>query len=425
MARNVKDLLKSRMFFIIFNNLFCCFLLVLFGMSFSSTNLIKRDSFCTEMSLLAQKSDKKQLLVKTSFDYSVVNPKKVVQNNMFIQGSTYNSGAEYQFNSYIVSCYQDGDTAKYNLVSEEAKASGIAALSFNTFTDGVVCEMSKIYLYNTNGSYLPKDFPGLDGRAYIPDFYADQIIEQSNGRYKTYDDILNNECLVSLSSENGSKTHTYRICNVFMFSGFKNVSSGYADQSVQTSSLTDIKDTIGSFAIVIEKGIFGSDDGFYSRSFIYTSYMHDNIRDGLLSAGQQFERGQMSFEVFSTTNGETVRYARSDELGPYFSSNFNWFSGVYSAYFVFAVCFSFLYIAFCILTGFHSFLDSLLGFSVPMVGDLVYEIAYAACLSSFSFSVLSFFNIFTGMVFVVLSILWIFIPFFRLFLTRKNNDQLS
>jgi hypothetical protein len=83
-ARNVKDLLKSRMFFIIFNNLFCCFLLVLFGMSFSSTNLIKRDSFCTEMSLLAQKSDKKQLLVKTSFDYSVVNPKKVVQNNMFI-----------------------------------------------------------------------------------------------------------------------------------------------------------------------------------------------------------------------------------------------------------------------------------------------------------------------------------------------------
>jgi hypothetical protein len=424
MTGNFRDLLKKRSFFIVANNLFSCLLLVLFGFSFSTTNYVKRDSACTEMSILAKKSEKHQLLVKTSFDYSAIKPQTVVNNNIIIQVSTYNSAFEYHFNSYIVSCYRGGETSRYDVISNGVKSSGFAAVSFNSFSDGKVCEMSNIYLYNRNASYLSSGFSGLDGRIYIPDFYADQIIEQSNGLYKTYDDILNAGCTISLSSNNDTKTHSYRICNIFMVKGFKNVSSGYVDESTVTTSLTDIRDTLGSFVIVVEKGIFGFDDGFYSRSFVYTSYMHDNIRDGLLSAGGHFDRGSINFEVYSNIKGQLVRYERSDELGPYFSSTFNWFAGVYGVYFVLAVFSSIFYIVFCILTESHSFIDSLLSFSVPVLCDLVYEIFYAAALPSFSYSVLSFFNIFVGGAFVALSILWIFIPFFMTFLTRKNDGSI-
>lgn len=84
----------------------------------------------------------------------------------------------------------------------------------------------------------------LDGFVYIPDYYADKIIKESNGELKTYADLLPNLSTYSpeqrklflnkycIRSKNVNGFHeTYKIANIFHVDGFKEKYSYNDDES--------------------------------------------------------------------------------------------------------------------------------------------------------------------------------------------------
>ncbi len=76
-----------------------------------------------------------------------------------------------------------------------------------------------IFKYRPRQEELYYDSSNFDGFIYIPDYYADYIIDNFYPEY-TYDDFLTNDSLNSISLGNETKSFKYKIANIFHVNGF-------------------------------------------------------------------------------------------------------------------------------------------------------------------------------------------------------------
>ena len=140
----------------------------------------------------------------------------------------------FGFSQFIPTCFdcETGDFKKFT-----AKLDGIDSGSEIYLGDfGVYSNQKALHRFETawinvydNDTFSPGTYrPGADGFVFLPDFYADALIEGSGGTYSCYNDLLPNKSssgalsdIVFLDASDGTANRKWAIVGIYHAFGFK------------------------------------------------------------------------------------------------------------------------------------------------------------------------------------------------------------
>ena len=379
--------------------LFSCF-------AFSSSVLSQRDACINRLSNEAQNQG--------GFTYSLIGQNEPVANasglqrfydvqqNILFSQHTANyvsfpfflsTNASYLQNQFSVSStLSDPNFSTFSLVS-------FPYFSHNTdYFEGIKMRLLKA---------IPDEMKVVTGFSerflvYIPDYYADELIQASGGVLSTYDDLINSNYALYIKDSSLNQTNKYRVANIFYSKGFLNGTTSEKENTPDKGYGEAIRNAIGNFLVVVEKSYFCSPyfcsliDPLPSSYFMIKRHFDSGIG--------RFSTNEISTLCFSAQDQQRLTLFPKDYLQNIFCNNTHWFSGI-NYWFLSAAILVFAAFSFELVYYFKEkemgLFSYLLVLPLLFAFETIFEILFAAKLAV-SFSFYSFFNLGGNIVFLLI-----------------------
>lgn len=370
--------------------LFSCF-------AFSSSVLSQRDACTNRLSNEAQNQG--------GFTYSLIGQNEpatnaselqrfydVHQNILFSQHTVnfvsfpflLSTDASYLQNQFSVSqTVSDPNFSTFSLVS-------FPYFSHNTdYFEGINMRLLKA---------IPDEMKTVEGFSdrflvYIPDYYADELIQKSGGALSTYDDLINSNYALYIKNSSLNQTNKYRVANIFYSQGFSNGTSAEKEGTPDKGYGEKIRNAIGNFLVVVEKSYFCSPyfcslvDPLPSSYFMIKRHFDSGIG--------QFFTNEISTLCFSVQDQQRQALFTKDYLQNIFCNDVHWFSGI-NYWFLSMAILALAVLSFGLIYFFKEkemgLVSYLLVFALLFAFETIFEILFATKLVA-SFSFYSFFNL--------------------------------
>jgi hypothetical protein len=241
---------KKSIFGILIDGIFSLGLILLVAFTFSSSLSSKRDAFCLKIGEIADRSDNGMVYSEAKFaqeEGAAVDSAKYIAMQRTLVTAEYN-----RCFSFMAS--RNGNDLKRSKVEVRGSVSqsseDFLITTVSAFSNSKKMECLNIELLKdiSNENYF---LSGTNGEVYIPDFYANEIIEGGN-QYASYDEIINKECCL-IVPEN-SINYSYRVANIFHVNGFKYATKNESYNSTDKNSGKILQSFFGNFLIIVQEG---------------------------------------------------------------------------------------------------------------------------------------------------------------------------
>lgn len=189
------------------------------GFAFSDVNFVRKSS---ELSLFANECKQNG----AEYCYTNIDISGEKKNNIpeSIFSNTYSENFSGT-STKLMTISDNSDVASFDTLfnGEKLPFSTSVVSGKNYSNDAELLRLEtvciNIYKYRARQEEHYYDSSSYDGFIYIPDYYADYIIENYCPDY-TYDDFLTNDSLNSISLGNEANSFKYKIANIFHVNGF-------------------------------------------------------------------------------------------------------------------------------------------------------------------------------------------------------------
>lgn len=316
-----KEKMNSKTIFKILVPLLEAIVFVSCGFAFSTANVVQKS---TELSLFANECKQ--------------NGAKYCYANIDIVGEKKNNLPETIFSNTYSENFS-GTSTKLMAISDNSNVA-----SFDTFFNGDKIPFSTCVVSGKNYTndpellrletvciniykYRPRQeehyYDGsYDGFIYIPDYYADYIIDNFCPDY-TYDDFLTNDSLNSISLGNNTNSFKYKIANIFHVNGFnKNhmTKEQFAYNDLNTGEILDL--FFNGFCFVSNYGHFSDlNKELHTTVFCELQPKRYMLDETLMMANNYknaFKANEIKVAIYYSSEGGTKKVSNSDNISNIF-----------------------------------------------------------------------------------------------------------
>jgi hypothetical protein len=407
--KNASSAKRKKVEFAVIVNAINFLFVVLVALCFSRSSLVMRDSFSLDLRDAGSKTDDGEIGFRFYPSYS--------GKPMASFAASY-THPKNTYSSMVISSTNNNP----NLFSLSSESLGV---SFNNlkmvtgcvFTNNKKMESLDLELVKNLGPSVEfSRLSPIDGFVYIPDVFANCIIEaNSNDAFNSYDDILGSSFLVSVGSDFGS--FLYRVSNIFYTGNFKYCADDESYQGLDFGYGSILYNHFGPFIVTVNNNSIWdkTENSVFSvcspKQFIINDllalYSEENISDfqyDLLCSGKLSVESNVNFLDFYNPSAKIT-------------------NGVNGFLFVFLIIFIAAFIFFIVRLFQHrdfSFVNSFSLCAGILFYELVFQILLGAKLLSASTASLIF-NFYGNCIFLFL----LFVYFVPCFLRRYQNERLS